>query len=100
VYNAPMAGFEWDDDKAKINERDHGISFDEAKEVFNDDFAIEEYDETHTNEELRFHIIGLSSRRLLMVVYAEREGEVIRIISAWKAGKKYRKAYEENKQEG
>jgi uncharacterized DUF497 family protein len=34
-----------------------------------------------------------------MVVYAEREGEVIRIISAWKARKKYREAYEENKQE-
>lgn len=94
-----MVGFEWDDEKAKANERDHGVSFDEAKEVFDDDFAIDEYDDAHTDEEPRFHIIGLSSRRLLMVVYAEREGEVIRIISAWKAGKKYREAYEENKQE-
>lgn len=77
-----MVGFEWDDEKAKANLREHGVSFDEAIEVFSDDFAIDEYDDSHTDEEPRFHIIGLSSRRLLMVVYAERNGEVIRIISA------------------
>ena len=93
-----MVRFEWDDEKARANKREHGVSFDEAKEVFDDDFAIDEYDEAHTDEP-RFHIIGLSSRRLLMVVYAEHDGDVIRIISAWKADKKYREAYEENKQE-
>jgi uncharacterized DUF497 family protein len=40
-----MVGFEWDDEKAKANERDHGVSFDEAKEVFDDDFAIDEHDD-------------------------------------------------------
>ena len=92
-----MLRFEWDDDKAYANEREHGVSFDEAKEVFADESAIVEYDDSHADVEPRFHIIGLSSRRLLMVVYAEREREVIRIISAWKAGKKYREAYEQDK---
>ncbi len=91
-----MLRFEWDDDKAKANERDHGLSFEEAIEVFDDGNALEEYDAEHSMDEQRFHIIGLSSRRLLFVVYAEREADVIRIISAWKAAKKYRDAYESN----
>jgi uncharacterized DUF497 family protein len=63
-----MLRFEWDDDKAIINERNHGISFEEAIHVFDDDHAIDEYDKTHSDAEPRFHIIGLSRRGLLVVV--------------------------------
>lgn len=94
-----MLVFEWDDEKAKANQRDHGVSFEEATEVFDDEFALEEYDVAHSTDEPRFSIIGFSSRRLLLVVYAEREKNVIRIIAAWKASKKYREAYEENRKE-
>ena len=94
-----MLLFEWDDEKAKVNERDHGVSFEEAIEVFDDEFALEEYDVAHSKDENRFNIIGFSSRRLLLVVYAERERTLIRIISAWQAGKKYREAYEQNRKE-
>jgi hypothetical protein len=86
--------FEWDKKKADANLRKHGVSFDEAVEVFYDPNALEDYDQTHSDEEGRFFIIGLSSRRLLYVIYAERAGGAIRLISARKAGKIERRKYE------
>jgi uncharacterized protein len=86
--------FEWDDEKAISNLEKHGVSFGEATEVFYDPNALEEYDTEHADEENRFFIIGLSSRRLLYVIYAERTGDVIRIISARRAGKAERENYE------
>lgn len=85
---------EWDDDKAQANLEKHGVSFGEATEVFYDPNALEGYDPDHSEEEDRFFIIGLSSRRLLFVVYAEREGDTVRIISARKAVKKEQEEYE------
>lgn len=80
--------FEWDNDKNIENIRKHGVSFEEAKTVFNDAFAVFSYDEKHSsygNEE-RFHIIGLSDKaNLLLVCHCYKEKDVIRIISAWKA---------------
>jgi hypothetical protein len=87
--------FEWDEKKAQMNWRQHGVSFDEATEVFSDPRAIEEFDADHSTDEPRFNIIGLSSRRLLWVVYTLRGGDVTRLISARKAEGKYRKAYEQ-----
>ena len=71
--------FEWDDEKAQAKLEKHGVSFGEATEVFYDPNALEDYDSEHSNEEERFFIIGMSSRRLLYVVYAERAGDVVRI---------------------
>jgi uncharacterized DUF497 family protein len=85
--------FEWDDAKAAANLRKHGVSFDEAAEVFLDPYAVEDYDPEHSGDEPRFFIIGPSSCRLLYVVYAERAGDVVRIISARKADKRERKIY-------
>ena len=86
--------FEWDEEKAKANLKKHGVSFGEATEVFYDPNALEDYDSEHSNEEERFFIIGMSSRRLLYVVYAERAGDVVRIISARKANKAGQENYE------
>jgi uncharacterized DUF497 family protein len=86
--------FEWDDAKAAANLRKHRVSFDEAAEVFYDPNAFDDYDSEHSEEEARFFIIGVSNRRLLYVVYVEREGDVIRIISARRADKIERKIYE------
>ena len=86
--------FEWDDEKAQANLEKHGVSFGEATEVFYDPNALEGFDPEHSEEEDRFFIIGLSSRRLLFVVYAEREGDMVRIISARKAIKKEQEEYE------
>ena len=86
--------FEWDDEKAQANLEKHGVSFGEATEVFYDPNALEDYDSGHSDDEARFFIIGLSSRRLLYVIYAERTGDAVRIISARKADKAERENYE------
>ena len=87
--------FEWDEEKATLNLEKHGVSFAEATEVFFDPNALEGYDAEHSIDERRFFIIGLSSRRLLFVIYAEREGDVIRIISARRAVKREQESYEQ-----
>ena len=78
---------EWDSAKADENIKKHGVSFEEAQTVFYDDFAVEFYDDTNSEWEDRFLLLGLSSYiRLLMVCHCYRESEsVIRIISARKA---------------
>jgi uncharacterized protein len=87
--------FEWDEDKAKANRRKHRISFDEAATVFHDPFIASMLDLAHSGEEQRFIAMGRSAQgRLLVVVYAEREGK-IRIISCRRATSTERKAYEE-----
>lgn len=86
--------FEWDDAKATANLRKHGVSFGEATEVFYDPNALQDFDPEHSVAEARFFIIGLSSRRLLYVVYAELAGDAVRIISARKANNSGRKFYE------
>jgi uncharacterized DUF497 family protein len=85
-----MIKFEWDLSKATANLKKHQVSFDEAKSVFYDEFAVQFFDEEHSSNEERFLMLGISSNaRLLLVCHCEREhGEVIRIISARKATKR------------
>jgi uncharacterized DUF497 family protein len=86
--------FEWDANKASTNLAKHGVSFREAVEVFYDPNALEDYDVEHSSKESRFFIIGLSSRRLLFVVYTEFKEDRVRIISARKANRAEREVYE------
>ena len=85
-----MITFEWDAVKAAQNLRKHGVSFDEAKAVFFDDFATQFYDPEHSSVEDRFLMLGMSLQsRVLVVCHCERaHGEVVRIISARKATKR------------
>ena len=46
-----MLIFDWDENKNEINKKKHGISFEEAREVFNDDYAILFDDPEHSSEE-------------------------------------------------
>ncbi|MFZ4786339.1 MAG: BrnT family toxin [Flavobacteriales bacterium] len=92
-----MIRFEWDSQKARLNLQKHGVSFDEALTVFYDNPHIfSDPDHSQASED-RLIAIGFSHRhRILMVVHCYREGdEVIRIISARKATKSERKAFEE-----
>jgi uncharacterized protein len=73
--------FEWDEAKAAKNYAKHGVTFEAARDVFKDPFAIEQIDDRKDYGEERFIIIGMVSGRLLTVVYTMR-GESIRIISA------------------
>lgn len=79
--------FEWDENKNRINQKKHGISFDEAKTVFYDEEALVIDDPEHSEEEDRFIILGLSSKaNLLVVCHCCRDSDtIIRIISARKA---------------
>ena len=80
--------FESDEYKAEINLQNHGVSFAEAEEIFDDLNGIEFFDEKHSDEENRFQRVGLSNKRLLFVIYTIRETdeeEIIRLISARKA---------------
>jgi uncharacterized protein len=73
--------FEWDDAKAAANYAKHGVTFDAARDVFKDAFAIEQVDDRHDYGEERWTILGVAQGRLLLVAYAMR-GDRIRIISA------------------
>ena len=87
--------FEWDQNKAASNLSTHGVSFDEAKTVFNDPLYVDFFDPDHSYLEHRYIIIGQSvNNRLLLVAYTERE-DTIRLINSREATRKERKDYEE-----
>lgn len=88
--------FTWDDNKALINQQKHGVSFEEAKTVFYDDYARLIADPDHSQQEERFLLLGLSEEvRLLLVCHCYREsGGQLRIISARKANKSEYRQYE------
>lgn len=87
--------FEWDQKKAKSNLSKHGVSFEEAKTVFDDPLYVDFYDPDHSEEEDRYIIVGESSlKRILLVSYKERKDK-IRIISSRQVTKNERQAYEE-----
>jgi uncharacterized DUF497 family protein len=74
--------FEWNNEKARTNASKHGVSFDEAKTVFDDPLYVEFFDPDHSDNEERYIIVGQSNQnRLLVVSYLER-GQTIRLISA------------------
>jgi len=90
-----MLRFEWDEQKAIVNAKTHGVSFDEARSVFVDERAKLIDDPDHSEDEDRFILLGLSSAlRMLIVCHCYRsEGNLIRIISARKATNKESKFY-------
>ena len=87
--------FEWDRSKAALNQRKHGVSFEEAQTVFYDENAIEFFDPDHSEREDRFVMLGLSFKlRFLVVCHCVREAQsVIRIISARRATRHEAKQY-------
>ncbi len=87
--------FEWDEAKAAENDARHGVSFDTAKKVFKDPFAIERLDDREDYGEDRFNIFGMVEGRLLFVVYTLRNG-TIRLISARGAEPHEKRKYHED----
>lgn len=88
-----MSTYTWDDSKAEINLKKHGVSFEEALTIFFGPYF--EIADT-SSEEARFKAIGMSQKlNVLVVVYCYRDEDTVRIISARKASKNERKKYEE-----
>ncbi len=88
--------FEWDDEKAARNLAEHHVSFEVAREVFKDPFAIEWQNLRERYSEDRFAILGMVQDRLLFVAYTLRNSRT-RILSA-RGAEPYekRKYHEEN----
>lgn len=89
--------FEWDPIKAKLNIAKHGITFEEASTVFNDEFGILFDDPDHSEDEDRSILLGFSANaKMLIVCHCIRgEDNIIRIISARKATKTEELTYTE-----
>lgn len=91
-----MVKFEWDEFKADSNKQKHGVSFQEAKTVFYDEFATL-FEDDYAQGEERFILLGKSNlANILVVVHCERgeDNEVIRIISARQATPSEKKHYQ------
>jgi len=87
--------FEWDDDKAASNYVRHGVTFDMARAVFQDPFAVDWFDDREAYGEARYVTIGMVDGRLLYVAYTMRDDR-IRIISARGAESHERRQYHED----
>jgi uncharacterized DUF497 family protein len=73
----------WDRSKNLANQKKHGVSFEDASELFRSGVDyLERFDEDHSDDEERFIAIGPIRRGLVMVVWTERDGDTVRIISA------------------
>ncbi len=85
--------FEWDEEKAWRNELKHGVTFEEARTIFNDPFAMTISDPDHSDEEERWLDIGLSTNGRLLVVWYTERGDNIRIIGCRRATKAEMRTY-------
>lgn len=73
----------WDDAKNLTNQRKHGVSFEEASELFRSGIDyLEIFDDEHSVTEDRFIAIGPIRRGLVLIIWTERDEDTIRIISA------------------
>lgn len=92
--------FEWDEPKNRANIEKHQISFEEAKEVFEDPLHIAKLDCRFSYFEERWITIGSTQNENILVVaniFFDDDGEeIIRIISARKATSKERDFYEQH----
>ena len=107
--------FEWDENKDRLNLKNHGFSFEEILEIFDDPAFLEGYDQEHSEKEERYFGIGCLNNILYIIAfYTLRESyskkdrlqnltvkaakphkliERIRIISARRADKEEQELY-------
>ena len=86
--------FEWDDNKNRLNQNKHGVSFYEAQQAFFDKNRIIAEDVERSYSEKRYYCFGNVGNAIMTVRFTHR-GAMIRIIGAgyWRQGKKiYEKA--------
>ncbi len=83
------ADFQWDENKEKVNEKKHGVSFSVAQLAFLDSKRVVLEDVSHSQKEKRFYCIGRVTEGILTVRFTYRDKQ-IRIIGAgyWRKGKR------------
>ena len=91
-----MTRFEWDEDKDRLNQEKHGVSFGLAQFAFADPRRVIVQDVSHSTREQRLYCIGKVKDGILTVRFIYRN-QVIRVFGAgyWRKGKKI---YEEQNQ--
>jgi len=89
--------FEWDDAKDRSNQQKHGLSFTEAIQLFQggQDY-LEIFDVAHSEDEDRFIAIGEIHRGIAVVIYTERDDDVVRIIGARMATNRERERFRDH----
>lgn len=90
--------FEWDEDKNRLNQWKHGIDFKAAMLVFQDPYLLSKRDDRYDYGEERWQSVGLAENMLLSVAHTIEDDhdsteEIIRIISARKAGSSQARGY-------
>jgi uncharacterized protein len=84
--------YTWDNDKNRRNIEQHGIAFEDAKQIF-DGLTLEREDDRFDYGEIRIYAIGLVNGLEITVIYTDRDNDERRIISAWRAEPHERRAY-------
>ena len=81
--------FQWDENKEKINEKKHGVSFSLAQLAFLDSNRVILEDVSHSQKEKRFYCVRRVTEGILTVRFTYRDKQ-IRIIGAgyWRKGKR------------
>jgi uncharacterized DUF497 family protein len=87
--------FDWDPSKNDANLNKHGISFDEARNIF-DGPILTRVDDRQDYGENRSISLGALSRDVVLVVIHTERGDTIRLISARKANRRERKVYDDH----
>ena len=93
-----MLSFEWNEAKAELNRRKHGIGFSEAVNAFDDPNLCFLEDNSLSYGEFRMIALGLSGLTLLTIVFTER-GDVTRIISARRSTREEQRIYAQSSQD-
>ena len=92
-----MLWFDWDDAKEAQNVRRHGVDFYEASVALHDHFAVGWFDAGHSMQEWRHITIGFGLQDRLLAVITSEGWPRPRIISARRATKRERHAYEQQR---
>jgi uncharacterized DUF497 family protein len=87
---------EWDEEKAALNERKHGVTFDEALTVLNDPLSVTIPDPDHSSREARMLLYGRSAAGRHLIVSMTERGDAVRLISARTMTSRERKNYEKS----
>ena len=90
-----IAGFEWDEGNATKSWAKHGVSQEEAEQIFFNEPLLILDDLAHSGEEWRFQALGrTNSGRLLFAAFTLRmDGTLVRVISVRDMNVKERRVY-------
>jgi len=87
--------FDFDLEKSRDVRRKHGVSLEEAREIFDQVYIVDQ----KSDEPEQFRAIGWSRGHLCSVIFEIRhdsEGEYYHLVTAWKATKQEEQSYAEN----